>query len=1565
MAPVEKQVGQLFHVVQVLRHTVLEHDHHVGIDLLAFLRVFHHPGDQLDLVLLDLVHHTGRIAVEDLVLRHELLPEAVQAGIGENINPRDLFAQVVEHPPHSERLALTPLAEERHSEVGSNLVEHKRVDLGRPFFEWDQPQLAGICIIFGHLDFAQLACFFFLFGFRSLWTVKQRLWWSVHRKAHTVRTGFFSKVFCRPRTEKMRHSTAHFGLNRRNATTPIAYPFTGAPGTFEQTNVLLNFTDARGDANIANWTNQPLIKGPQASLFRKFKAPPDPMKAERGKGFEAPPNVMYKKKEEVYDALLSQAGTDPAKRTAIEIAKRQNLDAAVTAEVNEDFTCSFNNWLLKRGRRQDHIAAGWWDPKNPQTVPKFIQAGGLLSNHPSVHSYVKDIVLARSKFEQKLVEMKMEAQTAGVNHWPVDKLYLYYKYVVRGMEPDDTDVINLTAPPGFLPGGPSPPVSGASAPPSPPASSADPPFNPPPEPPSTNPPQPGWFSSLFSGAGSMLTRSSALTAPPPLPPPKSKEDVAKEKAARAAEQLAIQQAEEKARLEKEAAVAAEHFERERVEAERIRKQEEDEARERAERERQEAELQHPPSRGSTPPPPEPPATPPREPSPPPPEPESSAPPSPEPVSEPASPMPEGAGKTVREVIKRRHDAYMERTEFIISHFGDVATRELSQSSVNALIHNVEYFREHAGQFTPAENKDFANARILATLGQAYIDARKLYDEGKDAEGAALVLRIMNDLPRAGGRWAGVSKAVVEMARQLREGAKSKNFLGEAEVKESSSEMPSRVELTAEDRTNIAFYNILERGASLEEVEELAADESLSGRQQKRILSAYYDWVLRGLHKKITEKGIEGLDSDELTDLQKLIAVDFEDYPSTFLPETQKLLEEEVAGLSVEVDKRMESLRRKKDVEEVVNSIARGPPITREEHRRLEELYPDAVFDISLAYHESVIADIQNTLDFGGVDMLSNVQLGDLVVYLSVANRSDNFWDETSRRLDQIWASFGPEIRVANAEMERAISEMEARRREAPEPEPKPEDVYEDDPAPSPFASGELTRLLDSIAATPPPLARSSALDIAHTAKEKAKAEEPKKPIVPDMEYIRAREEDEQRRAMAARIDQLETEARVAKEEAETKLYFARREQEERDKDYARLQEIEKNNMARERERMQRIYDAERQRAERLAKENEEIIKRAEAEIKKAQEGASKKVSPDRLKQVQEESAKKVAEAQKQLEDEKRLSAHKLSLLTKGTRQVLHKEMETKKKLEAEVQTKSNALGSIYHGIKEFQKEHEALKAKLTESEAKGASHADESAMFRKMLAEKTEAEADLRRQYEERFQREFEAISAPRALVTDEIARIEGILRPASSTDSPLSSSSSEDARLRAELVKLQKEKDQLTARLDGLTSSYAPDLIFRATGPTKRQPFEKSLYAPEESLFWGDLPEAMDDDALAGIDLELTSERKRKTHSTPPDFARKLREAQAREARLKEMRETRSYRPLEAPLMPASSLEAPSFVPRYNRDVLDAFKFTGSPTSTLSSTGGIGMGVPDARTVPRPNQAAEKGRYYGARRRK
>lgn len=332
--------------------------------------------------------------------------------------------------------------------------------------------------------------------------------------------------------------TNHFGVNRRTIAQPSLRPIAPLPFTDPSVAARLAVVGPPADFALQQSTNCSLIQGPQASLFRKFKAPPNPMNAERGKGFEAPPNVMKQHKEDLYDKLLAAAASDPAKKTAIEIAKRQDLDAAVTAEVNDEFVNSFNNWLIKRGRRQDHVAAGWWNGSQ-KTVPKFIQAGGLLSNHPSVHSYVKDIVLARAEFEQELLKMKMEAKTAGVNHWPVDKLYLYYKYVVRGMAPDASDILSVSAPPA-APLLPSDPMRV-----DPPAASAPPPLAPPPAvPPPPVPPAP-----------------SAVYVPPPVDPALERIEAIER------ERLALKERKAQETREREAKKAAEKEARQKQKAE--------------------------------------------------------------------------------------------------------------------------------------------------------------------------------------------------------------------------------------------------------------------------------------------------------------------------------------------------------------------------------------------------------------------------------------------------------------------------------------------------------------------------------------------------------------------------------------------------------------------------------------------------------------------------------------------------------------------------------------------------------------------------------------------------------------------------------------------------------------------------------------------------------------------------------------------------------------------------------------------------------------------------------------
>ena len=157
-------------------------------------------------------------------------------------------------------------------------------------------------------------------------------------------------------------------------------------------------------------------------------------------------------------ALIPSPELLQAQLTAIATARRQSLDIELTRQINGEIVDNFRQWLLKKGSREDHVRAGWWptitnragvkvpDPK----VPKFLQAGGALSDHPSVRAYLDSFVNARVDYERDLVMMRLEASHGAMQDWSIDKLWRYYKFGVLGLKPDaeiDEIMDNVVPPP--------------------------------------------------------------------------------------------------------------------------------------------------------------------------------------------------------------------------------------------------------------------------------------------------------------------------------------------------------------------------------------------------------------------------------------------------------------------------------------------------------------------------------------------------------------------------------------------------------------------------------------------------------------------------------------------------------------------------------------------------------------------------------------------------------------------------------------------------------------------------------------------------------------------------------------------------------------------------------------------------------------------------------------------------------------------------------------------------------------------------------------------------------------
>lgn len=188
------------------------------------------------------------------------------------------------------------------------------------------------------------------------------------------------------------------------------------------------------------------------TVRQKFHTPANPLKKEDGHEEMRPTdNVLVGLKERLYQSMIADVMASEmdqqrraAKLQAIATARLQNLDQCVTAEVTDQFIQDFRDWLVKKGRCVDHYRAGWWPDdgtgtETPQkALPKFIASGGTLNGHPSVKHYVERFIVSRADFERDMVLMRAQVKSGAFRNWDINQFWKYYKYVVRGLVPDDS-----------------------------------------------------------------------------------------------------------------------------------------------------------------------------------------------------------------------------------------------------------------------------------------------------------------------------------------------------------------------------------------------------------------------------------------------------------------------------------------------------------------------------------------------------------------------------------------------------------------------------------------------------------------------------------------------------------------------------------------------------------------------------------------------------------------------------------------------------------------------------------------------------------------------------------------------------------------------------------------------------------------------------------------------------------------------------------------------------------------------------------------------------------------------
>jgi hypothetical protein len=185
---------------------------------------------------------------------------------------------------------------------------------------------------------------------------------------------------------------------------------------------------------------------------KKWATPQNPIPKEIEKTKpEAPAHYRSKHRAKVFERMKALAMTikDPevkqAELAAICAAEKMELDKEIMDKVDDDVLRNFKDWMLGHGNPADHVRAGWWDGQVDPNSGDVIGVGprpnwmgkGPISTHPSVQSYFDRFVDSQVDFKANIAKLKLAASTGDFRSWDINQLWLYYKYVVLGMQADD------------------------------------------------------------------------------------------------------------------------------------------------------------------------------------------------------------------------------------------------------------------------------------------------------------------------------------------------------------------------------------------------------------------------------------------------------------------------------------------------------------------------------------------------------------------------------------------------------------------------------------------------------------------------------------------------------------------------------------------------------------------------------------------------------------------------------------------------------------------------------------------------------------------------------------------------------------------------------------------------------------------------------------------------------------------------------------------------------------------------------------------------------------------------
>lgn len=180
---------------------------------------------------------------------------------------------------------------------------------------------------------------------------------------------------------------------------------------------------------------------------KKWRAPTNPLDAEASKGvLEDLPGRKFNNKDlyiskrikELENLGRAKSEAEKAELQALVKIRADSQIEAFAASQDDTFVSDFQNFLQGRMKYEEAQRVNWKvDPVqvgvSPNGEPVYRSQAIRLNHLPGVQEYLDKYANARLKYEQAIERMKKLGPVGLDGHVDRDVLYVYYKYVVRGV----------------------------------------------------------------------------------------------------------------------------------------------------------------------------------------------------------------------------------------------------------------------------------------------------------------------------------------------------------------------------------------------------------------------------------------------------------------------------------------------------------------------------------------------------------------------------------------------------------------------------------------------------------------------------------------------------------------------------------------------------------------------------------------------------------------------------------------------------------------------------------------------------------------------------------------------------------------------------------------------------------------------------------------------------------------------------------------------------------------------------------------------------------------------------